>query len=64
MMTAWTAAGYLDWKEPQKYWQALEAGEYDWSRTAMRYWPRRVAEKCRTNKSLALAHGRMDLYEG
>jgi hypothetical protein len=23
----------------------------------MRYWPTRVTEKCRTDKSLALAHG-------
>jgi type I restriction-modification system DNA methylase subunit len=52
------------WKEPDKFWRALETGEYDWSRTAMRYWPDRVLDKCRKNKSYAIAHGRMDVYEG
>jgi hypothetical protein len=45
------------WKEPAKFWKPLEDGEYDWSYTAMRYWPDRVLEKCRTNKSYAIAHG-------
>jgi hypothetical protein len=39
-------------------------GDYDWSRTAMRYWPERVLGKCRKNKSFAIAHERMDVYEG
>jgi len=43
--------------EPQKCWQALERGEYDWSHQAMDHWPERVQEKCRTNKSYAIAHG-------
>jgi hypothetical protein len=47
------------WREvnPKKAWQELEAGEYDWSKTAMRYWPQRVLAKCRENKSFAIAHG-------
>jgi len=52
------------WKEPEKFWLALETGEYDWSRTAMRYWPDRAAEKCKKNRSYAIAHGRMDVYQG
>lgn len=53
------------WKaEPEKFWKALEAGEYDWSYTAMRYWPDRVLEKCKTNKSFAIAHDQLDIYEG
>jgi len=52
------------WKEPGKFWQELEEGKYDWSYTAMRYWPDRVEEKCRKNNSYAIAHGRMDLYQG
>ena len=53
------------WKaEPKKYWEGLEDGEYDWSYTAMRYWPKRVLEKCRKNKSYAIAHNCLDLYEG
>jgi len=34
-------------KEPEKFWQAQEAGEYDWSRTAMRYWAKRVLENAK-----------------
>jgi len=47
------------WREvnPKKAWQELEAGEYDWSKTAMRYWPQRVLAKCKENKSFAIAHG-------
>jgi len=53
------------WKiEPAKFWKELEEGEYDWSYTAMRYWPDRVLEKCKTNKSFAIAHDRLDIYEG
>ena len=43
--------------EPKQCWQALERGDYDWSHTAMRYWPDRVLVKCQTNTSYALAHG-------
>ena len=45
------------WKaEPKKCWEKLEAGDYDWSHQAMDHWPERVLEKCRTNKSFAIAH--------
>jgi N-6 DNA Methylase len=57
LMPAWST-------EPKKAWESLRKGEWDWSHTAMRYWPDRVLEKCRTNKSFAIAHGRMDVYEG
>jgi hypothetical protein len=43
--------------EPKQCWQALERGDYDWSHTAMRYWPDRVLAKCQTNPSYVLAHG-------
>ena len=52
------------WKEPEKFWQELDEGKYDWSYTAMRYWPDRVLEKCKKNKSYAIAHDRLDVYEG
>lgn len=53
------------WKaEPQKYWEQLQAGDYDWSHIAMHYWPERVREACRTNKSFAIAHGHEEWYEG
>jgi len=43
--------------EPKKAWQELEAGKYDWAYQAMDHWPERVREKCKTNKSYAIAHG-------
>ena len=43
--------------EPKKAWAALQRGEYDWSHTAMRYWPDRVRKACENNKSYAIAHG-------
>src|SRR6266487_546417 len=46
--------------EPKQCWLALERGDYDWSHTAMRYWPDRVLVKCQTNTSYALAHGVAD----
>jgi hypothetical protein len=53
------------WKtEPEKYWKELESGACDWSYTAMRYWPDRVLEKCKTNKSFAIAHDQLNIYEG
>ncbi len=42
---------------------ALEAGKYDWSHIAMQYWPNRVEEVCGKDKSIAIAHDRLDLYE-
>jgi hypothetical protein len=46
------------WKsEPKKYWERLAAGDFDWSHIAMKYWPKRVRDKCKTNKSYAIAHG-------
>jgi len=44
-------------------WQGLEDGEHDWARLAMQLWPDRVQEKCRTDRSLAIAHRREDLFE-
>ena len=44
-------------------WEKLEQGDYDWAHLAMAYWPDRVREKCRTDKSLAIAHDLEHLYE-
>lgn len=41
----------------KKEWKELEDGKYDWAKTAMRYWPGRVLEACKTNKSFSIAHG-------
>ncbi len=43
-------------------WSSLQSGEYDWSYLAMAYWPDRVREKCKTDKSLAIAHDLERLY--
>lgn len=43
--------------ELKKAWKALERGDYDWAYQAMDHWPERVKEKCKTNKSYAIAHG-------
>jgi hypothetical protein len=45
------------WPETKKAWLELEAGDYDWAQQAMEYWPERVREKCKLNKSFAIAHG-------
>ncbi|MFO0605026.1 MAG: BREX-6 system adenine-specific DNA-methyltransferase PglX [Polyangiales bacterium] len=49
------------WKDPRKWWKELCAAEgrkdYDWSHLAARYFPTRVAEKCKDDPSLAVAHG-------
>jgi hypothetical protein len=53
------------WKsEPKKYWARLEKGDFDWSHIAMGYWPERAREKCKVNKSYAIAHGHEEWYEG
>jgi hypothetical protein len=53
------------WKgEPRKYWERLQRGDYDWSHIAERYWPERVKEACKANKSFAIAHGHEEWYEG
>jgi hypothetical protein len=49
------------WKDPKKWWKELcEAKgrkDYDWAHLAARYFPKRVDDKCRTDPSLAVAHG-------
>jgi len=43
-------------------WMALERGDYDWSHLAYTIRPEQVREKCKTDKSLAIAHGLEELY--
>lgn len=49
------------WKTPCKWWKEFASPDpkknYDWSHLAMRYWPNRVDERCRTDPSLSVAHG-------
>jgi len=46
----------LSWPETRAAWKELEAGKYDWAHQAMRYWPNRVTDACRANRSFAIAH--------
>jgi hypothetical protein len=60
----WKLFQHKAWqKKLKETWEKLEAGDYDWAHLAYSIWPDRVREKCRTDKSLAIAHGLEDLYE-
>ena len=51
------------WKLFQhKPWQNLEAGEYDWAHLAYSIRPEQVREKCKTDKSLTIAHDLEQVY--
>jgi hypothetical protein len=50
-------------KKLKETWDKLEKGDYDWAHLAYSLRPMQVREKCRTDKSLAIAHGLEDLYE-
>ncbi len=59
----WPLFRHKPWQKVLKAtWAKLEKGDYDWAHLAMNYWPERVREKCKTDKSLAIAHGLEDLY--
>ena len=59
----WPLFRHKPWQKVLKdTWSKLENGDYDWAHLAMNYWPERVREKCKTDKSLAIAHSLEDLY--
>jgi len=59
----WKLFRYKPWQKILKdTWAKLEKCEYDWAHLAMSYWPDRVREKCKTDKSLAIAHDLEHLY--
>ena len=59
----WPLFRHKPWQKVLKdTWTKLEKGDYDWAHLAMAYWPERVREKCKTDKSLAIAHGLDELY--
>lgn len=61
----WPLFRHKPWQKILKEtWKKLEKGDYDWAHLAMNYWPDRVREKCKIDKSLAIAHGLENLYEG
>jgi len=48
------------WKDPKKWWKELATAvgrkDYDWAHLSARYFPTRVAAKCKDDPSLAVAH--------
>ena len=59
----WSLFRHKPWQKILKdTWTKLEKGDYDWAHLAMAYWSKRVREKCKSDKSLAIAHGLEDLY--
>jgi hypothetical protein len=48
------------WKDPKKWWKELATAQgrkdYDWAHLSARYFPTRVAAKCKDDPSLAVAH--------
>lgn len=59
----WQLFRHKPWQKVLKdTWIKLEKGDYDWAHLALAYWPERVREKCKTDKSLAIAQGLEDLY--
>ena len=59
----WLLFRHKPWQKVLKdTWTKLEKGDYDWANMAMNFWPVRVLEKCKTDKSLAIAHSLEHLY--
>ena len=50
-------------KDLNACWQKLENGDYDWAHLAYSLWPDRVRDKCKTDRSLAIAHGLEEICE-
>lgn len=60
----WKLFRHRPWQnELKRCWEALAAGDYDWAHIALSIWPERVRDLCRTDKSIAIAHGLEDLHE-
>ncbi len=60
----WKLFRLKSWQKDLKAcWEKLAAGEYDWAHLACSIWPDRVKEKCRTDRSIAIAHDLEDLCE-
>lgn len=50
-------------KDLKACWESLEAGEFDWAHLAYTIWPERVKKVCKTDRSIAIAHGLEELCE-
>ena len=59
----WKLFRHKPWQNVLKdTWSKLHKGDYDWAGLALNYWPDRVREKCKSDKSLSIAHGLEELY--
>ena len=60
----WKLFGMPKWqKDLRNCWEELEGGDHDWAHLALSIWPVRVKEKCKTDRSIAIAHNLGDLCE-
>lgn len=60
----WKLFRLKSWQKDLKAcWDKLAAGEYDWAHIAYTIWPDRVKERCRTDRSIAIAHNLEHLCE-
>jgi hypothetical protein len=54
----WKLFRHGKWQKDLKgCWEELERGDYDWAHLAHAICPKRVEEKCKSDRSLAIAHG-------
>ncbi|MFM7471405.1 MAG: type II restriction endonuclease subunit M, partial [Nodosilinea sp.] len=60
----WPLFGLKKWQTKLKdTWKKLEKGDYEWAHLAYSIWPDRVREKCKGDRSLAIAHDLEELHE-
>jgi hypothetical protein len=60
----WKLFRFPKWQKDLKAcWHELERGEYDWAHLAYSLWPDRVRTRCKTDRSIAIAHGLESLCE-
>jgi hypothetical protein len=60
----WKLFRHKPWQKTLRdTWEKLGNGAYDWAHLAYSLWPDRVRDKCKHDKSLAIAHGLEELYE-
>jgi hypothetical protein len=58
MSPLWKLFRLQKWQKDLKTcWEELSKGEYDWAHLAYTIWPDRVEEVCKTDRSIAIAHG-------
>jgi hypothetical protein len=61
----WPLFRHRPWQSTLKEcWEELKEKKYEWAHLAYAIWPDRVRERCKKDKSIAIAHGLEDLYEG